>query len=108
MIPMETNAKKGLGDFNGMEKSQAQSAGLEKWTAAEVCAWLRGKTLGMPGSPLLEAANSHAISGKALLRLSEETLERMGIAPKSLREELLQEILLLRIQQEMEDLLDIS
>ncbi|XP_026527335.1 sterile alpha motif domain-containing protein 12-like [Pseudonaja textilis] len=121
MIPMESNAKKGLGDFNGMEKSQAQSAGLEKgskeeearrpvaqWTAAEVCAWLRGKTLGTPGSPLLEAANSHAISGKALLRLSEETLERMGIAPKSLREELLQEILLLRIQQEMEDLLDIS
>ncbi|XP_032070734.1 sterile alpha motif domain-containing protein 12-like isoform X2 [Thamnophis elegans] len=121
MIPMESNAKRGLGNLNGMEESQAEPAGLKKgskeeearrpvvqWTAAEVCAWLRGKTLGTAGSPLLEAANSHAISGKALLRLSEETLERMGIAPKSLREELLQEILLLRIQQEMEDLLDIS
>ncbi|KAK9412278.1 sterile alpha motif domain-containing protein 12-like [Crotalus adamanteus] len=120
MIPMESNAKRGLGDLNVMEESHAEPAGLEgskeeetrrpvaQWTAAEVCAWLRGKTLGTPGSPLLEAANSHAISGKALLRLSEETLERMGIVPKSLREELLQEILLLRIQQEMEDLLGIS
>ncbi|XP_063156344.1 sterile alpha motif domain-containing protein 12-like isoform X2 [Candoia aspera] len=121
MILMESNSKRGLGDLNGMEESQGEPACSEKgskeeearrpvaqWTAAEVCAWLRGKTLGAPSSPLLEAANSHAISGKALLRLSEETLERMGIMPKSLREDLLQEILLLRIQQEMEDLLDIS
>ncbi|XP_015746717.1 sterile alpha motif domain-containing protein 12-like [Python bivittatus] len=121
MILMESNSKRGLGDLNGMEESQGEPAcsekGLEEeearrpvaqWTAAEVCAWLRGKMLGAPSSPLLEAANSHAISGKALLRLSEETLERMGIVPKSLREDLLQEILLLRIQQEMEELLDIS
>lgn len=74
----------------------------------EVCAWLSNRPLGAEGGPLLEAANSHAISGKVLLRLTDETLERMGIASRSLRQALLHEVLCLRIQQEMEDLLDIT
>ncbi|XP_060115955.1 sterile alpha motif domain-containing protein 12-like [Heteronotia binoei] len=78
------------------------------WTVSEVCAWLDSRPLGAQGGPLLEAASNHAISGKALLRLTEETMERMGIVPQSLRQQLLHEVLCLRIQQEMEDLLDIT
>ncbi|KAJ6661195.1 hypothetical protein lerEdw1_015332 [Lerista edwardsae] len=81
---------------------------VTQWTVPEVCAWLSNRPLGAQGGRLLETANSHAISGKVLLRLTDETLERMGIAPGSLRQELLHEVLCLRIQQEMEDLLDIT
>ncbi|XP_048372357.1 sterile alpha motif domain-containing protein 12-like isoform X1 [Sphaerodactylus townsendi] len=79
-----------------------------QWTVSEVCAWLDSRPLGVHGGPLLETASNHAISGKALLRLTEETMERMGIVPQSLRKVLMHEILCLRIQQEMEDLLDIT
>ncbi|XP_053239867.1 sterile alpha motif domain-containing protein 12-like [Podarcis raffonei] len=81
---------------------------VAQWTVSEVCSWLSRGSLGAQGKPLLEAAHSHAISGKALLRLTDETLERMGVAPWSLRQELLREVLHLRIQQEMKDLLDIT
>ncbi|KAJ7341400.1 hypothetical protein JRQ81_005454 [Phrynocephalus forsythii] len=40
--------------------------------------------------------------------MTEETLERMGVMPSRLRRELLQEVLYLRLQQEMEELLDIT
>ncbi|XP_015270658.1 PREDICTED: sterile alpha motif domain-containing protein 12-like [Gekko japonicus] len=81
---------------------------VAQWTVLEVCAWLDSRALGAHGAPLLEAASNHAISGKALLRLTEEKMKRMGIVPQSLRQLLLREVLCLRIQQEMEDLLVIT
>lgn len=81
---------------------------MTQWTVPEVCAWLSNRHLGAQEGCLLEAANSHAISGKVLLRLTDETLKRMGITPGRLRQELLHEVLCLRIQQEMKDLLDIT
>ncbi|XP_028581126.2 sterile alpha motif domain-containing protein 12-like [Podarcis muralis] len=124
---METSPGSGLaGVLNGLADQLGEpttaDAGLEEdleeedqvrrpvaqWTVSEVCSWLRRGSLGAQEKPLLEAAHSHAISGKALLRLTDETLERMGVAPWSLRQELLREVLHLRIQQEMKDLLDIT
>ncbi|XP_062979780.1 sterile alpha motif domain-containing protein 12-like [Elgaria multicarinata webbii] len=116
-----TSPKNALGVLNGLERQLGDAAGSERdseesearrpvaqWTVAEVCSWLSGRPLGAQGRPLLEVARGHAISGKALLRLTEETLERMGVGPGGLRRELLHEVLHLRIQQEMEDLLDIA
>ncbi|KAL8184949.1 UNVERIFIED_CONTAM: hypothetical protein K2H54_033251 [Gekko kuhli] len=97
----EIDALQGSED-DGTKRSVAQ------WTVSEVCAWLDSRPLGAHGGPLLEAASNHAISGKALLRLTEEKMERMGIVPQSLRQLLLREVLCLHIQQEMEDLLDVT
>ncbi|XP_060129196.1 sterile alpha motif domain-containing protein 12-like [Zootoca vivipara] len=124
---METSPRSGLaGVLNGQAAQWGEpttaDTGLEEdleevvevrrpvaqWTVSEVCSWLSRGSLGAQGKPLLEAAHSHAISGKALLRLTNETLERMGVAPWSLRQELLRQVLHLRIQQEMKDLLDIT
>ncbi|CAM5130627.1 unnamed protein product [Natator depressus] len=80
---------------------------VAQWTVPEVCAWLSSGALGAQG-PLVQAARSHAISGRALLRLTEGTLQRMGVAPGRLRRQLLQEALQLRIQQEVQELLDIA
>ncbi|XP_015715234.1 sterile alpha motif domain-containing protein 12-like isoform X2 [Coturnix japonica] len=71
-----------------------------QWTVPEVCAWL-----GARHGDLAPLAAEHAITGRALLRLTEGTLQRMGVAPCSRRWELLQELLGLRLQQELEELL---
>ncbi|XP_042302178.1 sterile alpha motif domain-containing protein 12-like [Sceloporus undulatus] len=119
---MEARHKNGFGVVqNGLEERPGDPPATEtgpaaegdtrrpvaQWSVVDVCAWLGRGPLGPPDSPLLEAAHRHAISGKALLRLTEETLERMGIAPKTLCQALLREICHLRLQQEMEELLDI-
>lgn len=93
--------------LQGSEEGEAKRS-VGRWSAAEVCAWLDSRPLGAQRSLLQQAAYSHAISGKALLRLTDESLERMGVASGSLRQELLHEVLCLRLQQEMEDLLDIT
>uniref|UniRef100_A0A674IV31 SAM domain-containing protein n=1 Tax=Terrapene triunguis TaxID=2587831 RepID=A0A674IV31_9SAUR len=80
---------------------------VAQWMVPEVCAWLSSRALGAQG-PLVQAARSHAISGRALLRLTEGTLQRMGVAPGSQRRQLLQEVLQLRVQQEVQELLDIA
>ncbi|KFQ99288.1 Sterile alpha motif domain-containing protein 12, partial [Nipponia nippon] len=75
-----------------------------QWTVAEVGAWLAARS---GAGELAELAQEHAVSGRALLRLTEGTLQRMGVAPRSQRRELLQELLQLRLQQELEELLSI-
>ncbi|XP_010706331.1 sterile alpha motif domain-containing protein 12-like [Meleagris gallopavo] len=71
-----------------------------EWTVPEVCAWLSARH-----GDLAPLAAEHAVTGRALLRLTEGTLQRMGVAPCSRRWELLQELLGLRLQQELEELL---
>lgn len=103
----ERKTLKEIDALQGSEDDETKRS-VAQWTVSEVCAWLDSRPLGAPGGPLLEAASIHAISGKALLRLTEETMERMGIVPQSLRQQLLREVLCLRIQQEMEGLLGIT
>ncbi|NXC40108.1 AVE protein, partial [Penelope pileata] len=75
-----------------------------RWTVPEVCAWL-GVRCG--AGDLAQLAAEHALTGRALLRLTEGTLRRMGVAPRSRRRELLRELLGLRLQQELEELLSV-
>lgn len=75
-----------------------------QWTVAEVGAWLAARS---GTRELAELAQEHAVSGRVLLRLTEGTLRRMGVAPRSRRRELLRELLRLRLQQELEELLSI-
>lgn len=46
------------------------------------------------------------LAGRALLRMSEHQLDRLGIEPES-QQEVLQDLLLLRVQEELENLNDI-
>ncbi|XP_068272352.1 protein aveugle-like, partial [Nyctibius grandis] len=75
-----------------------------QWSVAEAGAWLAARS---GAGELAELAHEHAVSGRALLRLTEGTLRRMGVAPRSRRRELLRELLRLRLQQELEELLSI-
>ncbi|XP_029452184.1 sterile alpha motif domain-containing protein 12-like isoform X4 [Rhinatrema bivittatum] len=86
--------------LGSLEKSVSQ------WTVEDVCDWLRSGSL-EERDFLVEVVGSHAISGRALLRLTDQTLKRMGFHQKSQRHEVLQAVLELRLQQELEDLMDI-
>ncbi|XP_067839872.1 sterile alpha motif domain-containing protein 12-like [Heptranchias perlo] len=73
------------------------------WTEDEVCEWIRSQYPGH-NSDFVAAVSEHAISGRALLRLTAGKLEQMGIGQESHRQALLQEILQLRIQDDVESL----
>ncbi|XP_064196450.1 sterile alpha motif domain-containing protein 12-like isoform X2 [Anguilla rostrata] len=90
-------------------KSQGTGMGsckrVSNWTVEEVHVWA---TAQYPSSQATfrQAVSSHAISGRALLRMSEHQLERMGVGAKQQRE-ILRDILLLRVREELENLNDI-
>ncbi|NXP29145.1 AVE protein, partial [Scytalopus superciliaris] len=73
-----------------------------QWSVCEVGSWL-----GAHGGPA-ELAHAHAVTGRVLLRLSEGSLRRMGVTPRSRRRELLRELLRLRLQQEVRELRSIA
>ncbi|MED6291203.1 Sterile alpha motif domain-containing protein 10 [Characodon lateralis] len=69
------------------------------WSQQDVCKWLKKHC---PHNYLtyVEAFSQHAITGRALLRLNGEKLERMGLVQDTLRQELLQQVLQLQVQEE--------
>ncbi|KAJ8408113.1 hypothetical protein AAFF_G00263410 [Aldrovandia affinis] len=73
------------------------------WTQQDVCKWLKKHC---PHNYLtyVEAFSHHAITGRALLRLNGEKLERMGIMQESLRQEVLQQVLQLQVREEVRNL----
>ncbi|XP_063078378.1 sterile alpha motif domain-containing protein 12-like [Engraulis encrasicolus] len=75
------------------------------WTVDEVFDWVRKQYL-CEQTTLQEAVLTHAISGRALLRMGKHQLERLGIEPEW-HGEILQDLLLLRVQEELENLNDI-
>lgn len=75
------------------------------WTVDEVHDWVRKQYAGEQ-IDLQRAVVTHAISGRALLRMTEHQLDRLGIEPES-QQEVLQDLLLLRVQEELENLNDI-
>ncbi|XP_061847463.1 protein aveugle-like [Colius striatus] len=77
---------------------------VQQWSVQEAGAWLAAH--GGAGE-LAEQAAQHAVSGRVLLRLTDGSLRRMGVAPRSRRRMLLRELLRLRLQQELEELLSI-
>lgn len=48
----------------------------------------------------MEAFSQHAITGRALLRLNAEKLQRMGLAQEAQRQEVLQQLLHLQVREE--------
>uniref|UniRef100_A0A4W4HTF6 Sterile alpha motif domain containing 10 n=1 Tax=Electrophorus electricus TaxID=8005 RepID=A0A4W4HTF6_ELEEL len=70
------------------------------WTQQDVCKWLKKHC---PHNYLtyVEAFSHHAITGRALLRLNAEKLERMGILQDTLRQEVLQQVLQLQVREEV-------
>ncbi|KAM4632683.1 sterile alpha motif domain-containing protein 12-like isoform 1-T2 [Polymixia lowei] len=75
------------------------------WSVEEVSDWIQEH---YPArlSVLHAAIVKHAISGRALLRVKEHHLERLGVEAEE-QQVILQELLLLRVQEELEDLNDI-
>ncbi|XP_074751417.1 protein aveugle-like [Athene noctua] len=88
-----------------VEVSEGEQRPAGRWSVAEVVAWLAARR-GAGG--LAELAQEHALSGRVLLRLSEGTLRRVGVTPRRRRRELLRELLRLRLQQELEELLSVA
>ncbi|KAK6490032.1 sterile alpha motif domain-containing protein 12-like [Huso huso] len=76
------------------------------WTVQKVHSWVRLQFPCCQTSFLLAIVN-HAISGRALLRLTDSKLERMGIAQKQQRHDILQEVLSLRVVEELDNLNEI-
>ncbi|XP_020384008.2 sterile alpha motif domain-containing protein 10 [Rhincodon typus] len=73
------------------------------WTQQDVCKWLKKHC---PHNYLtyVEAFSHHAITGRALLRLNGEKLERMGIVQEGQRQEVLQQVLQLQVREEVRNL----
>lgn len=97
--------EKGTPQLNPLFPVQVSEGPPAQWTVPEVCAWLGARR---GDGDLAQLAAEHAVTGRALLRLTEGTLRRMGVAPRSRRRELLRELLGLRLQQELEELLSIA
>ncbi|KAJ8016806.1 hypothetical protein DPEC_G00011180 [Dallia pectoralis] len=73
------------------------------WTQQDVCRWLKKHC---PHNYLtyVEVFSHHAITGRVLLRLNGEKLERMGLVQEILRQDLLQQVLQLQVQEEERNL----
>ncbi|KAM4688676.1 sterile alpha motif domain-containing protein 12 [Discoglossus pictus] len=73
------------------------------WTQHDVCKWLKKHC---PNQYQLynETFREHDITGRALLRLTEKKLERMGIAQESQRQYVLQQVLQLKVREEVRNL----
>ncbi|KAG8513264.1 LOW QUALITY PROTEIN: Zinc finger protein 512B, partial [Galemys pyrenaicus] len=69
------------------------------WSQQDVCKWLKKHC---PHNYLVyvEAFSQHAITGRALLRLDAEKLQRMGLAQEAQRQEVLQQVLRLQVREE--------
>ncbi|XP_041109412.1 sterile alpha motif domain-containing protein 12-like isoform X2 [Polyodon spathula] len=76
------------------------------WTVQEVHGWVKLQFPSCETSFLLAFVN-HAISGRALLRLTDSKLERMGIVQEQQRHDILQELLPLRVEEELDNLNEI-
>ncbi|GAB1299357.1 Sterile alpha motif domain-containing protein 12 [Apodemus speciosus] len=63
------------------------------WTQQDVCKWLKK-----------HCPNQYQIYRRALLRLTDKKLERMGIAQENQRQHILQQVLQLKVREEVRNL----
>uniref|UniRef100_A0A8C9GVE9 SAM domain-containing protein n=1 Tax=Piliocolobus tephrosceles TaxID=591936 RepID=A0A8C9GVE9_9PRIM len=90
-------------DHYGMYHTSPSLGGLTRpvvlWSQQDVCKWLKKHC---PHNYLVyvEAFSQHAITGRALLRLNAEKLQRMGLAQEAQRQEVLQQVLRLQVREE--------
>ncbi|KAM7395061.1 hypothetical protein PAMA_006693 [Pampus argenteus] len=76
------------------------------WSVEEVLEWMQ-EQYPTQIDMLHKAIVKHGISGRALLRLKEHHLELLGVEAEEQQQEILQDLLLLRVQEEINDLDDI-
>ncbi|KAM6164537.1 LOW QUALITY PROTEIN: sterile alpha motif domain-containing protein 10 [Rhynchocyon petersi] len=90
-------------DHYGLYHTSPSLGGLTRpvvlWSQQDVCKWLKKHC---PHNYLVyvEAFSQHAITGRALLRLNAEKLQRMGLAQDAQRQEVLQQVLRLQVREE--------
>ncbi|XP_073931283.1 sterile alpha motif domain-containing protein 10 isoform X1 [Castor canadensis] len=90
-------------DHYGLYHTSPSLGGLTRpvvlWSQQDVCKWLKKHC---PHNYLVyvEAFSQHAITGRALLRLNAEKLQRMGLAQEAQRQEVLQQVLRLQLLSE--------
>nr|XP_033790288.1 sterile alpha motif domain-containing protein 12 [Geotrypetes seraphini] len=89
------------------ETSKATAVKLTKpvalWTQQEVCKWLK-KHCPNQYQIYSDSFKQHDITGRALLRLTDKKLERVGIAQESQRQHVLQQVLQLKVREEVRNL----
>ncbi|XP_043922993.1 sterile alpha motif domain-containing protein 12 [Protopterus annectens] len=73
------------------------------WTQQEVCKWLR-KHCPSQHQVYSDSFKQHDITGRALLRLTDKKLERIGILQEGQRQHVLQQVLQLRVREEVRNL----
>ncbi|XP_075070093.1 sterile alpha motif domain-containing protein 12 isoform X4 [Mixophyes fleayi] len=73
------------------------------WTQHDVCKWLKKHCLNQH-QLYNESFKEHDITGRALLRLTDKKLERMGIFQESQRQYVLQQVLQLKVREEVRNL----
>ncbi|KAG7508528.1 sterile alpha motif domain-containing protein 12-like [Solea senegalensis] len=83
-----------------------QSKRVSLWTVEEVLEWVQDQYPAQMNK-LHKAIIKHDISGRALLRLKDHHLELLGVEAEEQQQEMLQDLLLLRVQEEINELSDI-
>ncbi|XP_026882822.1 sterile alpha motif domain-containing protein 12 isoform X1 [Electrophorus electricus] len=73
------------------------------WTQQDVCKWLK-KHCPTQHQVYSDSFKQHDITGRALMRLTDRKLERMGIMQESQRQHILQQVLQLRVREEVRTL----
>ncbi|XP_030644408.1 sterile alpha motif domain-containing protein 12 [Chanos chanos] len=73
------------------------------WSQHDVCKWLK-KNCPNQHQIYSDSFKQHDITGRALMRLTDRKLERMGIMQESQRQHILQQVLQLRVREEVRTL----
>ncbi|XP_046875013.1 sterile alpha motif domain-containing protein 12 isoform X2 [Hypomesus transpacificus] len=73
------------------------------WTQQDVCKWLK-KHCPNQHQIYSDSFKQHDITGRALMRLTDRKLERMGIMQEAQRQYILQQVLQLRVREEVRTL----
>ncbi|XP_072218094.1 sterile alpha motif domain-containing protein 12-like [Leuresthes tenuis] len=79
---------------------------VSTWSVEEVLEWVQ-ECLPQHVATLHEGIIKHDISGRALLRLKEHHLGLLGVEDEEQQQEILQDLLLLKVQEEINELDDI-
>uniref|UniRef100_A0A3B3Z3Z9 SAM domain-containing protein n=1 Tax=Poecilia mexicana TaxID=48701 RepID=A0A3B3Z3Z9_9TELE len=79
---------------------------VSSWSVEEVLEWIQEQHPGLMET-LYKGIIKHDISGRALLRLREHHLQLLGVEDDEQQQEILQDLLLLRVQEEINELNDI-
>ncbi|XP_035770193.1 sterile alpha motif domain-containing protein 12-like [Neolamprologus brichardi] len=82
------------------------SKGPSSWSVEEVLEWIQ-EQYPTKMTLLHKAVIKHDITGRVLLRLKDYQLKLLGVEDEKQQQEILQELLLLKVQEEISELSDI-